>query len=383
MNIRTITWQNLDKKQFLTEYWQQKPLLIRQAFNQFEDLLSPDELAGLACEPLIQSRLIYQQNGKWQAESGPFEDYSHLGEKDWSLVLQAVDNWVPQVAALTEAFDFLPDWRRDDVMVSFATEGGSVGPHIDNYDTFICQGSGSRHWQVGDKGQHQQFSAHEMLLHVESFEAIIDEHLQTGDVLYIPPGYPHQGIALCPSMSFSVGFRTESAKEMLSSFADHLIDEDLANQLLTDPKRPASSQQGLIDNQDLARIRQHLLYALSNDNTLAHFCGKHLSEPKHALDAPEEPDDYSESQVIELLAQMPLIRLEGLRCYYLEKTIEQGVIYLNGEIIELSNSVTNSIKNLCNKRQVQINDLADGLENTDFLSFLTTYINQGCWYFAN
>ena len=383
MNINTIQWQDFDKTQFLNEYWQQKPLLIRQAFDQFDDLLSPDELAGLACEPSVQSRLIYQQQGKWQAESGPFEDYSHLGEQDWSLVLQAVDNWVPQVGALTEAFDFLPDWRRDDVMVSFATKGGSVGPHIDNYDTFICQGSGSRHWQVGDKGQHQQYSAHEMLLHVKSFDAIIDEHLQAGDVLYIPPGYPHQGIALEPSMSFSVGFRTESAKEMLSSFADHLIDHDLANQLLIDPKRAASQHNGLIDNQDLARIRKHLLSALADDNTLAHFCGSHLSEPKHSLDAPESPYDYSEEQIVELLQQMPLIRLEGLRCYYLEQTVTAGFIYLNGEAIELPTTVSQSIKNLCNQRIVEVEDITDGLKNPAFLSFLTTYINQGCWYFAD
>ena len=376
-----MTPLNLDRNTFLQQYWQQKPLVIRQGMTDFEDLLSPDELAGLACEEAVESRLIYRQDQQWQAQSGPFESYDHLGEKDWSLVVQAADNWAPQVAALTEAFDFLPDWRRDDVMISFATPGGSVGPHVDNYDTFICQGSGTRHWRVGKHGDFKQFSAHEALLHVEPFEAMIDVTLAAGDILYIPPGYPHEGIALEPSMSFSVGYRTESAKDMLSGLADHLIDHDLANQLLLDPKRAASTNPGLVENTDLARIKQHLLSVLQDDELLAHFCGAHMSTPKHALDVPEAPFDYSEDDVKSLIQQQPLYRLGGLRCYYFEQTVANGWFYLNGEECQVDAKLTDTIKNLCDKQILDCDMLSEGLANDAFLSLLTTYVNQGCWYF--
>ena len=379
--VATAT-EALSPAEFLNRYWQKKPLLIRRGLIDFDDLLSPDELAGLAYEPTVQSRLIYQKDQQWQAQSGPIEDYQPFGDKDWSLVVQAADNFSPEVAALTEAFDFLPDWRRDDVMISFATPGGSVGPHIDNYDTFICQGSGSRHWRVGDRGEHKQFSAHETLLHVENFAAIIDVELEPGDILYIPPGYPHEGIALSPSMSFSVGFRTESAKDTLSALADYLIDHDQANHLLTDPDRPPCEQSGLVDNRDLQRIKEQLLSVLQDDKLLARFSGCHLTEPKHTLDAPEEPFECSEAELVDLLQQQPLYRLGGLRCYYFEQTLNQGYFYVNGEECEVDPQLTDIIKTLCNEQVLSFEMLAPGLQDAGFLTLLTEFVSQGCWYFA-
>ena len=214
----------MSQNEFLTTYWQKKPVVIRQGFKDFVDPISPDEFAGIAMEETVQSRLVFKKDGQWQAEFGPFESYDHLGERDWSLVIQALDNFSEEAAELIEPFRFLPHWRLDDLMVSFATAGGGVGPHIDNYDVFICQGSGKRHWRVGDRGQHAEVIPHEALLHVAPFEAIIDVELAPGDILYIPPGFPHEGIALEPSMSFSVGFRANSAISLLSGFADHVID---------------------------------------------------------------------------------------------------------------------------------------------------------------
>ena len=362
----TIQFADLTVETFLQQYWQRKPLLIKGGFAEFEDFLAPDELAGLAAEPNVESRLIYRKNQQWHAETGPFESYSHLGDQDWSLVVQAADNWAPVLNDLLEAFDFLPDWRRDDVMLSFAVPGGSVGPHIDNYDTFICQGSGERHWRVGDKLGQKQFSAHEMLLHVEAFDAIIDAELEAGDILYIPPGYPHEGIALSPSMSFSVGYRTASAKDTLSALADYLIDHDLGNNLLEDPARPANHKAGHINNDDLARIRSHLSTVLSDDALLADFVACHMSEPKHALDAPEEPFDYTESEVVGLLQQQPLIRLGGLRCHYTDHSISEGRFYLNGESCQLSPELAESIRYLCDNTVITGAGLANALDDQGF-----------------
>ncbi len=175
-------------EQFLADYWQQKPVIIKGGLVDFNNPLEADELAGLAAEAHIESRLISLKNNTWHAESGPFADYDAYGDKNWTLVVQAVNHWVPAVQDFARLFDFIPQWRFDDVMVSFAATGGGVGPHVDNYDVFICQGSGQRRWQVGHKNAGKEVIAHKKLLHVEAFTAIIDEIVNPGDILYIPPG---------------------------------------------------------------------------------------------------------------------------------------------------------------------------------------------------
>ena len=129
--MRTLSLSDFTLEHFLQHYWQQKPVVIRQGFKQFKDLISPEELAGLACESDVESRLVYKKRGKWQAESGPFEAYDHLGKTGWSLIVQAVNHWSPEVAELVNPFDFIPKWRLDDVMISYSTPKGGVGPHID------------------------------------------------------------------------------------------------------------------------------------------------------------------------------------------------------------------------------------------------------------
>ncbi|MGL5500504.1 MAG: cupin domain-containing protein, partial [Plesiomonas shigelloides] len=192
---------NLDWPAFMAEFWQKKPVILRQAFPGFVDPLTADELAGLAMEPDADSRLVSFKNQTWQAEHGPFEAYDHLGETHWSLLVQSVNHWHPVAAQLVTPFRVLPNWRFDDLMVSFSTPQGGVGPHIDQYGVFIIQGSGRRRWRVGDKLPLKEHCPHPSLLHVEQFEPIIDEELNTGDILYIPPGFPHDGYSLETSMS--------------------------------------------------------------------------------------------------------------------------------------------------------------------------------------
>lgn len=137
----------LTPAQFLTEYWQKKPLLIRQAIPGFSGLLDPNELAGLACEEEVQSRLVQFTKGEWQVSHGPMSDstFKHLPEKDWTLLVQGVNHYLPEAAELLAQFSFIPHARLDDLMVSYAPDGGGVGPHLDSYDVFLLQGSGKRH----------------------------------------------------------------------------------------------------------------------------------------------------------------------------------------------------------------------------------------------
>ncbi len=378
----TLDLMQMSQQEFLDKYWQKKPVVIRQGFKNFIDPIAPDELAGLAMEEQVESRLVHQIDGKWQAAFGPFESYEHLGNENWSLVLQALDNFSEEAAEMIEPFRFIPHWRLDDLMASFAMPGGSVGPHKDNYDTFICQGSGKRHWRVGDNSEHVEFAAHEALLHVKPFEAIIDVELETGDILYIPPGFPHEGISLEPSMSFSIGFRGNSGVSVLSAFADHLIDNEKGGQLLADPDRKITTQSGEISKVDYASIKGQVLNLLDDDSLFKNFTGQFLTTAKHDLDIllPDEPFELSE--VSNLLHSHAIKRLGGLRAFYFEDTIAQGLCYINGSELQFSAEIANGVKLLCNHVILTPNDIADWSHNAAFVELVTELLNQGYWYLA-
>ena len=370
----------LTPEQFLNEYWQKKPLVIRQGFKNFQDLLTPDEMAGLACEEMVESRRVYRDKGDWQAEFGPFESYDHLGENDWTLIVQALNNWVPEAEDLLKCFDFIPRWRLDDVMVSYAVPGGGVGPHIDLYDVFICQGSGRRRWRVGDLGPHKEFAAHPALLHTEAFEPIIDVELLPGDILYLPPGFPHDGVTLEPSMSFSVGYRTASTKDMVSALADHLIDKDLGASQINDPDRPLSHNSGLVSEQDLARLKQQLVDTL-DDELVSEFSGRYLTQSKCELDLREQVLDFQAEDIADIISEQPLMRLGGLRCLYFAHSLDSGVMYINGEQAKFGQGKTTLIQALCDQQTLSQADLADWFDDQEVMDTITAWVNAGYWYF--
>ena len=238
----------MDPAVFLRDYWHKRPLLVRNAFPGFQTPLMPDDLAGLACEDGVLARLIShdRDSGRWDVRTGPFqeEDFPGLPDHDWTLLVQDVDKWDPDVAALLEQFRFLPRWRIDDVMVSFAATGGSVGAHVDHYDVFLLQAYGHRRWQIDARvamGQpapdlgFQEDVAIKLLRH---FEPTHDWVLGPGDMLYLPPLVPHHGVAEDPCLTFSVGMRAPSSSELIGDWLDEVLldadeairyhDEDLA-----------------------------------------------------------------------------------------------------------------------------------------------------------
>jgi 50S ribosomal protein L16 3-hydroxylase len=378
----TLDLNQMSQNEFLAKYWQKKPVVIKQGFKNFVDPILPDELAGLAMEEEVESRLVYKKDEKWQAEFGPFEQYEHLGDKDWSLVVQALDNFSEEAAELIEPFRFLPHWRLDDLMASFATAGGSVGPHVDNYDVFICQGSGKRHWRVGDNTKQNEVIAHEALLHVEAFEAIIDVELEPGDIIYIPPGFPHEGIALEPSMSFSVGFRANSTVSLLSALADHLIDNESGTELLEDADRQAITHSGEITNKDYDSIKNQLNNLLENEQVFKSFVGKFLTNAKHELDLMPSEEPFERDEVSQLLTIHSIKRLGGLRAFYFEDTINDGVFYINGEQRNVANEIVPVIKLLCDQSIVTTDELAPWYDNEQFLSLMSELLDQGFWFWV-
>ncbi|MGY1520006.1 JmjC domain-containing protein [Luteimonas sp. A482] len=212
---------------FLRDYWQKRPLLVRGAFPDFVSPIEPEDLAGLACEEMALSRLIRHDRAKdaWQVQTGPFPEelFPTLGERDWTLLVQDVDKWDADVAGLLEHFSFIPRWRIDDIMVSFAATGGSVGAHIDQYDVFLLQAKGHRRWQI-DAGPNPplEFRDDVELKLLREFSPTHDWVLGPGDMLYLPPGVPHHGVAEDPCLTLSVGMRAPSAAELMGDYIDTL-----------------------------------------------------------------------------------------------------------------------------------------------------------------
>jgi len=213
--------------QFLRDYWQKRPLLVRAAFPGFVSPIEPEDLAGLACEEMALSRLIRHDRASdaWQVQTGPFPEdlFPTLGDRDWTLLVQDVDKWDADVAALLAHFDFIPRWRIDDIMVSFAATGGSVGAHIDQYDVFLLQAKGHRRWQI-DAGPNPPLGFRDdvELKLLRQFTPTHDWVLAPGDMLYLPPGVPHHGVAEDPCLTFSVGMRAPSAAELMGDYIDTL-----------------------------------------------------------------------------------------------------------------------------------------------------------------
>lgn len=228
--------KEFDIEHFLSHYWQQKPVVLRGFFQDFEDPIDEHDLAGLAQEEEIDSRLLSFENtsgnpadgaGEWKVHQGPIHDFEAVCEGAWTLLVQSVDRYVHDVADILEPFRFLPNWRLDDLMVSFATKNAGVGAHIDQYDVFLVQGKGQRRWRVGKPGEYKEVFPHPKLRQIEGFDPIIDEVLNPGDVLYIPPGWPHDGKALEDCLTYSVGFRAPETSQLADSLSLMLETSDI------------------------------------------------------------------------------------------------------------------------------------------------------------
>ncbi len=368
---------DLDWNNFLKEYWQKKPVILKHAFKQFIDPISADELAGLAMETDVDSRLISHNNGHWQAANGPFESFNNLGETNWSLLVQAVNHWHQPSAALIPPFQRLPDWRFDDLMVSFSTPKGGVGPHIDNYDVFIIQGSGKRHWRVGDALPLKQWCPHPALLHVEPFDAIIDTILESGDILYIPPGFPHEGYTIETAMSFSIGFRAPNGRELISSFADYVLEHDLGNIHYTDPELMLPISTADVSPKEIEKLRQLMIDVIQQPDTFNDWLGRFITTPLHELDIVRPDPAYQKDDVYDLLKQgETLIRLNGLRVLHVG-----GRYFVNGEPIISSH--TDVLDVLCKYHEINAALIASAMESKSFIALLTELINSGYWYFSD
>jgi 50S ribosomal protein L16 3-hydroxylase len=279
----------LSPARFLSEHWQKRPLLVRQALPGFESPLSPEELAGLACEEAVISRLVEERTaeGGWAVRHGPFEEEDFLGlpESHWTLLVSDVEKHLPELRSYLDPFRFIPDWRMDDLMVSYAAPGGSVGPHVDQYDVFLLQAHGRRRWQIDTRPVEEDNFIPDLDLRIlRNFDPEEDWVLEPGDMLYLPPRVAHHGVAEGSCMTWSVGFRAPAWRDLMAAWVDGRYVTLPADARYGDPDLAPQSQAGEITADALTRLIRGLREAMgAKDNELARWLGRHLTEPKAEL----------------------------------------------------------------------------------------------------
>lgn len=337
MNARVLP-ETFDRAAFLKDYWQKKPLLIRAGTSRFADPVSPEELAALACEAEAEARLVQvnQQQSEWTLRHGPFTDadFLSLPESHYSLLVQSVDQWVDGVAAMLADFDFIPGWRVDDIMVSYASDQGNVGPHFDYYDVFLIQGQGQRRWQIGQHCNHGtplQTTSDMKLL--ENFQLTEEYLVNPGDILYLPPGVAHYGIAEGSALTYSVGFRAPSWAEILSGVVDEVLDALYEDDRYTDACPRLPLQRGEIPGDVIDALQKGIATRLGNRQLIRQWFGKTMTEPRYV--APADADGVVDShQALQQHLQngQLLYPAPGARFAY---TLEdnQAELYANGECL--------------------------------------------------
>ncbi|MGR3890109.1 ribosomal protein uL16 3-hydroxylase [Pseudomonas sp. 1152_12] len=372
-------------REFLRDYWQKKPLLIRQAIPDFESPIDADELAGLALEEEVESRLVIEHGERpWELRRGPFAEdaFSTLPEREWTLLVQAVDQFVPEVAELLEHFRFLPSWRIDDVMISFAAPGGSVGPHFDNYDVFLLQAQGKRNWKIGQMcNSESPLLQHADLRILAEFEQSEEWVLEPGDMLYLPPRLAHFGIAEDDCMTYSVGFRAPSAAEVLTHFTDFLAQYLTDEERYTDADAQPVSDPHQIQGDALDRLKSLLAEHMSDERMLLTWFGQFMTEPRYpemvAGEELVEEDFISSLEDGAILVRNPSARMAW------SEVDDDVLLFASGQSRYLPGKLRELLKLVCSADALHSENLGAWLVDEDGRDLLCELVKQGSLGFAD
>ncbi len=342
---------------FLNEYWQKKPMFIKNPWKNWNNPLEPDELAGLSCEENIESRLILKgssdKNPTWKLEHGPFaeERFENLDHGPWTILVQAVNHYIPQVNALLEPFRFIPNWRIDDVMASYANDRGGVGPHYDQYDVFLVQGLGTRKWQVGQKCDSTNTMLPHEDLHLLADFQIKDEWIcEPGDIVYIPPLYAHNGIATGDDcMTYSIGFRAPSKGELIAHYCDHIINTLSEDDRYTDPHRNIQKNTGEIESVDLDALYTMVNEVMLDREDFTKWFGRYNSQPKYP-DIEYGPNEIRSLEEIRNILQTGHIieRNPISRFSFIQSDQDTVTLFVDGHIYHCDSSAKEFAMQLCN-----------------------------------
>lgn len=338
----------LTPETFLQDYWHKKPLLIRGALADVGEPVDYRWLAKLAAQEEVESRLIEYKNGKWSLERGPFRAgrLRKLPASDWTLLVQNVNHHVPHIADILWRFDFIPYARLDDLMISYAPPGGTVGPHFDSYDVFLLQVGGKKSWKIAAQDDMTLIEDAPLKI-LKQFDEEQEFVLEHGDMLYLPPRYAHYGVALEPGMTYSIGFRAPSAQELATQFLVYLQDRLQVDGMYADPDLRWQAEPARIGDQMIDKVLDTLKQVRWDRDSVADFLGHYLTEPKpHVFFEGEEEtldaDEFAES----IKKQGITLDLKSLILYV------DGMLYCNGEKLEIDNGDVAAWQQLANRRSL-------------------------------
>ncbi|THF64208.1 cupin domain-containing protein [Pseudothauera rhizosphaerae] len=345
--MTTTLLGGLSPRQFLEEYWQKKPLLVRQALPGFTGVVSREELFDLACDPDVESRWVRHDGDTWEVEHGPQRRSRLRGKRTpWTVLVQGLNLWVPDGDELLHRFDFIPQARLDDLMVSYAVDGGGVGPHFDNYDVFLLQGIGKRRWRIGDQKDHSLVEGAPLRI-LKDFRPTHDWILEPGDLLYLPPHWAHDGIAVGECTTYSIGFRTPTAQELGVEFLGWMQERVCLDSVYADPDLAPQENSGQIPEAMVDQVAAMLRAIRWDRGMVADFLGEYLTEPKpHVFfDPPDEP-----------LSAARFARQVGKAGYRLDARsvllFRDGRFFLNGEAVEVPAAESDTLAQLAHHRRL-------------------------------
>jgi len=362
----------LSPQQFLHEYWQQKPLLIRQAFPAITTPFSAEELAGLACE-IDSARLIIEKaDPAWQLHASPFaeEDFLNLPNSHWTLLVNDLEQYYPELRTLITQFNFIPDWRIDDLMVSYAVDQGSVGPHTDDYDVFLIQAHGKRHWALDSHANPTHILANSDLCILQNFNTTEEWLLEAGDMLYLPPKLAHYGIAQGECMTYSVGFRAPNQQDLIESYLGELAENSRLKKRFSDAKRTLQSHPAELSLHDRTTMKALLFDALEqNDDFITQWLGKYLTEMRQeSWNVPTCHHHYKK--------KVNYYRNPAARLAWIEqKHVIQ--LYYAGNPMTCSKDLLPAIQYLTGNYYYYLEDIETWTTNDSFLEIFNTLLASG------
>jgi 50S ribosomal protein L16 3-hydroxylase len=356
---------------------------MRSALAESCFVLTPDELAGLACEPELESRILIEHDASsWELRHGPFSDadFAALPPSHWTLLVQDVDKYLPEVADLIDAFDFVPGWRIDDIMVSFAADRGGVGPHRDAYDVFLMQAQGRRRWRMSFRDYTDDDLLPDLDLRILArFETDEDWVLEAGDILYLPPGVAHWGIADGECMTYSLGFRSPSQQELAADWFQQLVSLAGARRL-DDPADLKPDSLGELTSgmyANAARLFRDLPTAMSDD--FRRWLGRFLTEPKPQFQVPPPDAPWTVDQLRARMAQGGRLRRHPFaRIAWTILDRRTLVLFFQGECLDLPAALRTTVKHIVEHRRFGATEgNALLLESADALALVLKLVNEG------
>ena len=365
----------LSPARFLEEYWQKKPLLVRQALPGFAGVASRDRVFELACDPDVESRLVRCTDGEWSLRRGPQVRSALRGKKHpWTVLVQGLNLFEPAADELLHRFHFIPQARLDDLMVSYAVDGGGVGPHFDNYDVFLIQGTGKRRWQIANQ-EDRSLVPDAPLKILQRFEPVHDWVLEPGDMLYLPPHWAHNGVAIGECTTYSVGFRSPTAQELAGEFLGWLQERVCLDGMYADPDLQPQANSARIGDTMIDRVQAMLSQITWSREDAAAFLGESLTEPKpHVFFEPPDIPLTRKKFATALLKQGFRLDARSLLLF-----TDTG-FYLNGEPVDVGESDHAALAALADDRCLQPGSAGSStLEAMLYEWYLDGFGHPGAW----